>query len=204
MISTRLNGKGIYVRRVDGLGRPGIHLLQRVVASLRRIGDGYTSDTVDEYTHISSSAAMESFRLFCMDVDGIFGVEYLRTPNECNEKRFLKINDTRGFPGMVGSIECQYWTAKNCPLDWEGQFKGKEKKPSVVLEGMLDGELWIWHCHVGCPGSMNDLNILDSSESIGGVLRGDFPRAWSRQFVMTLLIFHTTLRMIFNLLGHFL
>ena len=48
-------------------------------------------------------------------------------------------------------------------MAWAGQYKGKEKKPTVVLEAIADSELWIWGCNVGHPGSMNDLNVLDCS-----------------------------------------
>lgn len=47
MVFTRLKGQGILVTRVEGLGRPGIHPLQHLVASLQMLGYGYASDAVD-------------------------------------------------------------------------------------------------------------------------------------------------------------
>jgi hypothetical protein len=38
----------------------------------------------------------------------IFEVEYLRSPNENDITRLLAIADERGFPGMIGSIDCMY------------------------------------------------------------------------------------------------
>lgn len=34
----------------------------------------------------------------------------------------------------------------------------------MVLKAIADGELSIWRCNFGSPGSMNDINILDIIE----------------------------------------
>jgi Plant transposon protein len=90
-------------------------------------------------------------------------------------RRILAINAGRGFPGMVGSIDCMHWKWKRCPLAWAGRFKGKDKKPTVALEAIADAELWIWHVFFGAAGSMNDVNVLDHSPTIEKVIAGKFP-----------------------------
>ncbi|KAJ8569112.1 hypothetical protein ON010_g6149 [Phytophthora cinnamomi] len=66
-----------------------------------------------------------------------------------------------GFGGMLGSVDCMHIEWKNCPSSLAGQYKGKEKKPTVVQEAWVDSRLWIWHRHFGSPGSLNGINILD-------------------------------------------
>lgn len=44
-----LEGTSIFVRKVDALGKPRIHLLQRIVADVRMIGYGAAADTLDGY-----------------------------------------------------------------------------------------------------------------------------------------------------------
>lgn len=48
--------------------------------------------------------------------------------------------------------------------DWlAGHFKGKEKKPTIVLEGTADREGCIWFMFYGLLGSLNDLNVMDKA-----------------------------------------
>lgn len=87
----------------------------------------------------------------------------------------MSINAARGFPGCVGSIDCQHWEWEKCPIAWAGQYKGEEKKPTIVLEAICDSELWIWHAFFGSPGSLNDINILDHSPTVEKIVAGEFP-----------------------------
>lgn len=54
-----------------------------------------------------------------------------------------------------------------------GQHKGKEKKPTKVLEAGADYDLRIWHYNFGSPGSLNDINILEQSPLFDKMLRGE-------------------------------
>ena len=44
-----------------------------------------------------------------------------------------------------------------------GQYTGKEKEPTLILEAVASYDLWIWHSFFGLPGALNDLNVLDQS-----------------------------------------
>lgn len=59
-----------------------------------------------------------------------------------------------------------------CPVAWQGQYEGKEKKPVCRLEVVCDDKLRIWHVAFGMPGAMNDLSILDQSEFFNKVRSG--------------------------------
>jgi hypothetical protein len=45
------------------------------------------------------------------------------------------------------------------------------------MEVICDESLWIWHAFFGCPGSYNDINILNCSPLFSAVLAGNFPPA---------------------------
>jgi Plant transposon protein len=168
-----------FVRKCDALGKPGLHPLQRVVAALRKLSYGVASDAVDLYVRISESSAHESLAKFCRAVCELYGVEYGRQPTEDDSHRILKIHANRGFPGCIGSIDFQQWSWEACPIQFAGQFKGKAKKPTIVLEAVADGECRIWHAAFGYPGSLNDLNILDMSSTMERVFCGEFPPSFT-------------------------
>lgn len=174
-VRSALEGSGVFVRRVDALGVPGIHPLQRIVAAMRMLSTGVGGDVVDEYCRVSETSALISLKEFSKSVVAAFGGEYLRAPTESDLRRIMAINAARGFPGCIGSIDCQHYRWRSCPKAWAGQFQGKEKSPTLVLEAIADAELWFWHVFFGMPGSCNDINVLDSSETLSGIMKGMFP-----------------------------
>lgn len=76
---------------------------------------------------------------------------------------------------MLGLIDCTHWTWKNCPTAWQGQFIGKGKQPTLVLEIVASKDLWIWHAFFGLPGSLNDINILDRSPICSWIIEDNAP-----------------------------
>ena len=87
--------------------------------------------------------AGESLIQFATAVVDIFGPEYLRAPNEEDVARILAVNKARGFLGMWGSIDCMHWKWDKCPKALHGMYKGKEGKPTVILEAVASHDTWI-------------------------------------------------------------
>lgn len=67
-----------------------------------------------------------------------------------------------------------HWQWKNCPAGWAGQFQGKEKKTTIVLEAVASKSLRIWHAFVGTPGALNDINVLNRSPLFDSYVDGEF------------------------------
>lgn len=65
-----------------------------------------------------------------------------------------------------------HWRWKNCPTAYAGQYQGKDKCPSVVLEAVATYDLRFWHAFFGSAGSNNDINIVDRSPLIDQIIRG--------------------------------
>jgi Plant transposon protein len=65
-----------------------------------------------------------------------------------------------------------FW--KNCPKAWAGSFKGKEEKPSLVLEAVADYQLFFWHAAYGFSGNLNDVTILSHSPLLERLVDGSF------------------------------
>jgi hypothetical protein len=106
---------------------------------------------------------LETLKHFCSAIINIYAKEYLRRPNKEDTARILAFSEERGFPGMIGSLDCMHWLWKNCPIADHGQYMGKEKEPTVILKTVATHDLWIWHAFFGLPGTLNDITVLDQS-----------------------------------------
>ncbi|XP_018462223.1 uncharacterized protein LOC108833285 [Raphanus sativus] len=163
--------------RRDTTGRFGLSSLQKVTAVFRMLAYGLSADATDEYIKIGESTAIESMKRFCRAIVEIFSEEYLRSPTHADVSRLLHIGERRGFPGMLGSLDCMHWKWKNCPTAWAGQYADRSGSPTIILEAVADYDLWIWHAYFGMPGSNNDINVLESSLLFSNLAQGIAPPA---------------------------
>lgn len=177
IVSAIASHDNYFVQRRDGLGKLGLSTLQKTTAVLRMLAYGQPADSTDEYVKIGESTAIESMKRFCRAVVEVFGNEYLRSPNANDVERLLQIGEQRGFPGMLGSLDCMHWVWKNCPTAWAGQYRGRSGTPTIILEAVADYDLWIWHAHFGLPGSNNDINVLEASNLFANLANGIAPPA---------------------------
>ncbi|XP_038707268.1 putative nuclease HARBI1 [Tripterygium wilfordii] len=159
----------------NAAGKLGLSPLQKITASLRMLAYGVTADFMDEYVRIGESTAIASLKKFTRAIISIFGSEYLRSPNSNDIARLLEIGENRGFPGMLGSIDCMHWKWKNCPSAWKGMYTGHIHEPTLILEAIASYDLWIWHAFFGMPGALNDINVLDRSNVFSELTQGRAP-----------------------------
>ena len=125
-----------FIRKFNATGDPGFSHLQKVTAALRMLAYGGPADALDEYFRMGESTILKSVRHFARAIVAIYGPNYLRPPNEQEVAAFLQVAEDRGFPGMLGSIDCMHWEWEKCPVGWHGQFRGHYKKPTIILEGI--------------------------------------------------------------------
>ena len=76
---------------------------------------GSPVDATYEYVKIGESTCIESLKRFCRTIVGIFSYQHLRSPTANDIARLLSVNAKRGFPGMLGSLDCMHWKWKNYP-----------------------------------------------------------------------------------------
>lgn len=143
--------------------------------ALRMLAYGAPTDSVDEYVRIGASTAIESLKKFVTAVIEAFSEQYLRSPNAADIARLLAIGETRGFPGMLGSLDCMHWKWKNCPVAWQGMYTGHVHEPTIILEAVASYDLWIWHTFFGLSGSHNDINVLERSSLFTELSKGRAP-----------------------------
>ena len=88
----------------------------------------------------------------------------MRKPDVSDLKAIVHLHKhVHKIPGKLGSMDCCLTVWKNCPMAWQGSFKGKEKVPTIVMEALSDYHTWFCHATYGYAGTLNDINILDLS-----------------------------------------
>ncbi|KAI7935679.1 hypothetical protein MJO28_016550 [Puccinia striiformis f. sp. tritici] len=162
--------------KADTLGRFGLRPLQKICSAIRMLASGGAADANDEYFRLAESTLLKSLDRFCLAVIAVYSKEYLRSPNEVDMKHILTINEKRGFPGMLGSLDCMHWGWKNCPAAWKGQFQGKEKEATLILEAVVSQDLWFWHSIFGLAGTHNNLNVLAMPPIFTNLYNGVTPK----------------------------
>uniref|UniRef100_A0A0D3DHL6 DDE Tnp4 domain-containing protein n=1 Tax=Brassica oleracea var. oleracea TaxID=109376 RepID=A0A0D3DHL6_BRAOL len=176
-IVDRLSNEVHFFRqKKDSLGRLSLSPLQKCSAAIRLLAYGSAADTVDEYLRLGETTARSCLEHFVEGIINLFGDEYLRRPTPADLQRLLDIGEHRGFPGMIGSIDCMHWEWKNCPTAWKGQYSRGSGKPTIVLEAVASYDLWIWHAFFGPPGTLNDINVLDRSPVFDDIINGQAPQ----------------------------
>lgn len=164
-----------FTQRRDCTGLLGHSPFQKMTAAMRVLAYGVGSDAMDEKFGMAKSTVQVCMLRFCEGVNACFEDQYLRAPNVGDIKRVLQQSIARGFPGMLGSIDCSKWRWRQCPTAWQGQCREKEKVSTVTLEAIADESLWIWHAFFGMPGCLNDINVVEASPLIHNIASGMYP-----------------------------
>ncbi|KAB2605701.1 plant intracellular Ras-group-related LRR protein 6 [Pyrus ussuriensis x Pyrus communis] len=170
------NHDSYFVQKKDAFGAIGLLPEQKIIVALRMLAYRAFADQVDEITRMGKSTILESLMRFCGAIEFIYTAEYLRKPANMDLERLLKKAEMRGFPGMIGSIDCMHWTWKKCPSAWQGAYGDRKGAKSIILETVAYFDTWIWHAFFRVPGAQNDINVLAQSPLFNDVLQGKAPK----------------------------
>ncbi|XP_058775220.1 uncharacterized protein LOC131649476 [Vicia villosa] len=157
---------------VDATGRSSLSPLHKCTAVIRMLAYGTSVDSVDDYLRICETTTLKCVDKFTRGVISIFGAQYLRRPNAKYIERLMRMGEARGFPSMLGSIDCMHWEWKNCPVALKGQYVR--------------------------AGSNNDINVLNQSNVFNDVLQGRAPKihytidrtGYNKDYYLTYGIYH--------------
>ena len=97
-----------FIQKRNATRMLGLLSLQKMTATPRILAYGVAADSIDKYVRIGESTAVESLKNFVKTVINIFSEEYLRSQNSNDIARLLAVNEKRGFPGILGSIDCMH------------------------------------------------------------------------------------------------
>ncbi|XP_024160891.1 protein ALP1-like [Rosa chinensis] len=175
MMRDMANYDPYFVQTRDACGRLSLSTEQKLTCAMRMLAYGITADFCDDYLDIAKTTAIEIFEHFTKAIWNVYHETYLRRPTPADLRRLLDKAEERGFPGMVGSLDCMHWQWKNCPTGWAGQYTGYKGKPTIILEAVASYDTWIWHAFFGLPGSLNDINVLGCSPLFNAQCVGETP-----------------------------
>ena len=116
------NYDAYFVQKCDAAGVLGLLPEQKLTAVIRMLAYGASADQVDEIARMGKSTTLEVLVRFCQAVETLYIREYLCRPTPRDLQRLLQKAEARGFPGMIGSIDCMHWQWKNCPTAWQGDY----------------------------------------------------------------------------------
>ena len=103
--------------------KQGFHPIHKCLVAMRMLAYGGPADALDDTYKMAESTVLETLMEFVTTVIDVYGGEYLRPPNPRELEVILRHNEARGFPGMIGSIDCMHWEWENCPTGWSGMCK---------------------------------------------------------------------------------
>ncbi|CAL8118706.1 unnamed protein product [Prunus armeniaca] len=125
--------KPYFTQKIYAYGQQSLSPKQKLIVVFRMLAYGCSADSTNEYCRLGESTALECLRKFCSVIEAVYGQWYLRSLNSANLYRLLHKASSRGFPGMLGNLDCMHWEWKNCPTAWVDQFTGCKHKPTIVL-----------------------------------------------------------------------
>ncbi|XP_061993477.1 uncharacterized protein LOC133711361 [Rosa rugosa] len=120
----------------DATGKVGLLPKQKMTAALRMLAYGARADQCAEYCRMAKSTSVAALQHFTRGIVDIYSAEYLRAPTAADLRRLLAKAERRGFPGMIGSIDCMHWQWRNCPTGWAGEYSGRKQIPTIILEAV--------------------------------------------------------------------
>ena len=167
-------GNTFYLNQVDAKKK---NFEAKLLLQLKTLDYGVAAHAFCDYFQMSPGFARSCCREFDKAVMDVYQKEYLRLPTPADLKAITKLHKTvHKVDGMFGSLDCSHTTWKNCPKAWQGSFRGKEKKSTIVLEAICDYHLWFWHCSYGYAGTLNDKTILNLSPFLESFVNGKFSK----------------------------
>jgi len=174
-INAKLQYMPFWRRSINATVRPQAYTLQKLVAALRVLAYGTSSDQPDENVRLDAATLMLATHKFVEFMVEHYQATYLRPPSIDGLKAILRRNTACGVPGCIGSIDCTHWTCSACPKGLAGHYQGRGGKRNVVIETVCDAEAYIWHFLIGSPGSHNNMNVLNASSLFLDVKEGLWP-----------------------------
>ncbi|XP_073367772.1 uncharacterized protein [Aegilops tauschii subsp. strangulata] len=123
------------------MGRIGLSYYQKCTTALWMLAYGTPTDSWDKYLQMSNSTCGDVMVRFAIVVVEVCIPQYLREPTVIGTEKLMALSKARGWPGMLGSLDCLHIIWKNCPKALQGQYQSHVKKFTIILEAVASPDL---------------------------------------------------------------
>lgn len=124
-----------------------------------------SADRMVKYSRLAESTNLACLIFFVKQMRLYFEGEWLRLSNKEKLKVLSHEFSRLGFPGCIGSVDCESWYWDLCPVGLHGQCSSKKlPSPNVRMDVVCDDFLRIWFINFGAPGAKNNCQIYAKSE----------------------------------------
>ena len=138
------NSSPFFTRRKMATGEMGIHPEVKVLMALKTLAFGCSSAAFVDYFQMSTSGRDCVRRLCRIIAKSELRDCYLRKMSRADAKRISALHEREfGVKGCIGCLDCMHVFWRTCPVAWQGQYKGKDGSPSIVLKALADYNTWI-------------------------------------------------------------
>ncbi|CAL8133730.1 unnamed protein product [Prunus armeniaca] len=141
-----------FKQKLDATGKLGFSPQVKMTATMRMLAYGTAADFNDDYLKIAETTSFEACKRFCHAVNNLYETEYLHKPKRADLQKLIQKAEERGFPDMLGSLDCMHWEWKNCLMSHHGAYTGHHGRPTIILEAVASYDTWIWHANFRMPG----------------------------------------------------
>ena len=105
-ITDKKYGYTLFLGRPDAVGRVGASAVQRMYSVIQQLAFGVCSYAVKDYGGVRQELGRECLYAFCRFIIRRYGREYVGRWDKEEMEAEMAANEKRGFPGMIGSIDC--------------------------------------------------------------------------------------------------
>ena len=157
-------GHPLFMNLANAIGNKGASSLQRMYSVVMQLANGVSSFAVKDYSGVRADLGRDCLYAFCRFIIRRYGPQYINRWDKDEMEKEMAVNATRGFPGMLGSIDCCHWKWHRCPIAWQGQYCDRERNRSIVVEAIAGHDMYFLQAFVGLPGSLNDISVMGRTD----------------------------------------
>ena len=127
----------------------------KLLIALRILARGNVVDDIVELSDAGATTVRNIFKTFVVNFDKYF----IKMPEGEELAQIINVYSRLGFPGAVGSMDCTHVPWLVCPSELTNLCVGKDPRPSISFQVLVDHSRKVHHVSKGFFGGMNDINV---------------------------------------------